>query len=576
MAGLVRSDRLAIQQSADLVVMGHTHTPVGGLGISPINYFNNGFECASVPDLPRPTNPAMFTFTVVDLDQPAAEIFSVHRAQTRHLRRRPRVGSGAPLRRFSPPAIDFSCYVRILNKAASRSRSTGSAASQGYWPVPPPQTIPAGGRGDGWLQDDVGGIGSAGTFSYQGAGDFSVSCPTGAVKNSVSGAGGNFVAKSGAGDWAFERKRSGLAAPTSGHLHRRRLVTCQAFGLPIPTRRSRRRSSRPGSGTTPTRTSSTRAWTRCSGASATRTATTLAAIAMNMIIDCEPIFFDYDGKHWMIELWKGQYGLETGCEVGVYTRPIGSSGVGYALLDATIGQRPGDSVPSHNLFYDCASDGDRLTLSATLNRDGQKLFTLGPELHWWLTGFKWGVYSDTSQLTVDVSITLKDAAMLQAFQGGIAGRNYPNMKVNGTTVSFTFDKTYTTQPPKPGLAEAQAWDQQIVNTYNHGQSSTEEQRPEPGAGGVLPHRVRASASPRRLRPDDHRGRHRCRDGDRDDPERCCRRYRRRCERGRVLVGRPYADVRRLGERGRAVPRHQSRLRLLRRDRQQERAFGAAS
>jgi hypothetical protein len=192
----------------------------------------------------------------------------------------------------------------------------------------------------------------------------------------------------------------------------------------------------------------------------------LAAIAMSMIIDCEPIFFDYNGKHWMIELWKGQYGLETGCEIGVYTRPIGSSGVGYDLADATIGKRPGDSVPSHNLFYDCANDADRLTLSATLNRDGQKLFTLGPEPHWWLTGFRWGVYSDTSQLAVDVSITLTDATMLQAFQGGIAGRNYPNMKVDGTTVSFTFDKTYTTQPPKPGLAEAQAWDQQIVNAYN--------------------------------------------------------------------------------------------------------------
>lgn len=191
-----------------------------------------------------------------------------------------------------------------------------------------------------------------------------------------------------------------------------------------------------------------------------------SAILMSMIIDCEPIFFDYGGKHWMIELWKGQYGLETGCEIGVYTRPIGSTGAGYALLDATIGKRPGDAVASHNLFYDCASDDDRLTLSATLNRDGHKLFTLGPERHWWLTGFKWGVYSDPNQLAVDVSITLKDAEMLQALQAGIAGRNYPNLTVNGTTVSFTFDKTRTTQPPKPGLAEAQAWDQQIVNTYN--------------------------------------------------------------------------------------------------------------
>ena len=60
----------------------------------------------------------------------------------------------------------------------------------------------------------------------------------------------------------------------------------------------------------------------------------------------------------MIELWKGQYGLESGCEIGVYTRPIGSTGPGYALLDATVGQRPGDGAPSHNLFYDCAADTD--------------------------------------------------------------------------------------------------------------------------------------------------------------------------------------------------------------------------
>ena len=49
-----------------------------------------------------------------------------------------------------------------------------------------------------------------------------------------------------------------------------------------------------------------------------------AALAMNAIIDCEPIFFDYAGKTWMIELWKGQYGLETGCEIGVYNRAIGA------------------------------------------------------------------------------------------------------------------------------------------------------------------------------------------------------------------------------------------------------------
>src|SRR5680860_227608 len=117
----------------------------------------------------------------------------------------------------------------------------------------------------------------------------------------------------------------------------------------------------------------------------------VAALGMNAVIDCEPIFFDYDNKHWMIELWKGQYGLESGCEIGIYTRPIGSTSLIYMLMDATVGQRPGDGLPSHNLFYDCAADADMLELSATLHRDGAPLLTRGPELHWWLTGFKWRV-----------------------------------------------------------------------------------------------------------------------------------------------------------------------------------------
>jgi hypothetical protein len=193
------------------------------------------------------------------------------------------------------------------------------------------------------------------------------------------------------------------------------------------------------------------------------------ALGMNAVLDCEPVFFDYDGKHWMIELWKGQYGLETGCEIGVYTRPIGSTSLGYTLLDATVGLRAGDPVPSHSLFYDCAADADRLELSATLHRDGEVLFTRGPELHWWLTGFRWGVLSDPSQLSVDVVITLKDNAMCDAFMAGVAGHPYPNLVVNGTTVSFTFDQTYAKpQPPMPApiLAAVEEANALIVSTYN--------------------------------------------------------------------------------------------------------------
>jgi len=172
-----------------------------------------------------------------------------------------------------------------------------------------------------------------------------------------------------------------------------------------------------------------------------------AAPAMSAVLDCEPIFFDYGGRHWMIELWKGQYGLETGCEIGVYTRPIDAHNPIYTLLDAAVGRRFGDGVPSHNLFYDCAGDEDLLELSLTLYRDGTRMFSRGPQPHWWLTGFKWGVCSEPADLSVDVSIALRDEAMRDAFLGAISDRAYPNLAVEHNTVSFTFERPFSPQPP---------------------------------------------------------------------------------------------------------------------------------
>jgi UDP-2,3-diacylglucosamine pyrophosphatase LpxH len=190
------AQRLAIQQNADLVVFGHTHTPIGGLSISPINYFNSGFECASAPDNP----PKMFNFTIVDLETAAAEIMMVeHGSYAISIAPVPALHSVV-----LPPAMDFSCYVRILNHGSVPLTLTQSSASEGYWAVPPTGTIPPGGRGDGWLQDYAGAHGSEGSFAYDQGGKslpFTVSCPTGWWPNTASGAGGNFVARSGAGEW---------------------------------------------------------------------------------------------------------------------------------------------------------------------------------------------------------------------------------------------------------------------------------------------------------------------------------------------------------------------------------------
>ncbi|MEI3236147.1 MAG: DUF4474 domain-containing protein [Lachnospira sp.] len=37
-----------------------------------------------------------------------------------------------------------------------------------------------------------------------------------------------------------------------------------------------------------------------------------------MVFDCEPVYFDYDNRTWLIEFWKGQYGISCGAEIGIY------------------------------------------------------------------------------------------------------------------------------------------------------------------------------------------------------------------------------------------------------------------
>lgn len=157
-----------------------------------------------------------------------------------------------------------------------------------------------------------------------------------------------------------------------------------------------------------------------------------AMAPFGMIVDCEPIYFEYNNKIWLIELWKGQYDLNTGCEIGVYT------------VD-----RPLINIPEvyQYMFYNCASDSERLTMSFTLKKNGKILFSRD-ERHWWLAGFKLGEYSEPSELVMNLNITFKNYIMRDAFIGGLINAGYSENEyiINGNTVGLTFDKPHTPQP----------------------------------------------------------------------------------------------------------------------------------
>lgn len=179
------------------------------------------------------------------------------------------------------------------------------------------------------------------------------------------------------------------------------------------------------------------------------------ALATSFVIDCEPIFFHHAGKRWMIELWKGQYGLETGCEIGLYNRRDDDNGPDMQALDATIGRREdgrGGTDAEHSLFYKCAGPAEHLQMSLRLRRGDEVVLERGPEMHWWLTGFRWGELSRPESLAMDVRIAFADDALRDAFVAALHRTGYADVRVTGAAVDFVFDVPCTHQPRVDGGA----------------------------------------------------------------------------------------------------------------------------
>jgi hypothetical protein len=157
-----------------------------------------------------------------------------------------------------------------------------------------------------------------------------------------------------------------------------------------------------------------------------------AAALWGMIVDCEPIYFEYDGKKWLIEIWKGQYDLTTGCEIGVYTT-----------------EGPTLDIPGvfNGTFYNSGSNSDLLHMSCCLQKNNKTLFIREDE-HWWLTGFKLGEFSNPSELTMKVTISLKDETMCNLVVKGLKKAGYSDNEIvkAGKQVSFSFTKPKTSQP----------------------------------------------------------------------------------------------------------------------------------
>lgn len=181
-----------------------------------------------------------------------------------------------------------------------------------------------------------------------------------------------------------------------------------------------------------------------------------ASAAVSMIIDCEPICFEYNGYKWMIEFWKGQYGMNTGGEVGIYY---------------TTG--PDLNIPGlfNGTFYYCVSDNDLINMSFAFRKNGNLLFTRSG-YHWWLTGFKLGEFSSPSELTMDIVLDLYDRHMANAFVEALikAGYSDDEYLLQGRRVQIHYGKPHTKQPiTRTSFTEyiMQRNNENFCNSYNY-------------------------------------------------------------------------------------------------------------
>ena len=145
-----------------------------------------------------------------------------------------------------------------------------------------------------------------------------------------------------------------------------------------------------------------------------------------MVFDALPVYFDYRGRTWLIEFWKGQYGINTGAEIGIYHADRLLSEAEYQTA----------------LFH-AAEDNEMLPCTMRLYRNGSDCLQFS-ERHWWLTAFLPGCFTRPSDLCMEATICFPNSEMCEAFYEGLCrtGYNRKDIFVHGLCLRFTFHAAY--------------------------------------------------------------------------------------------------------------------------------------
>lgn len=153
-----------------------------------------------------------------------------------------------------------------------------------------------------------------------------------------------------------------------------------------------------------------------------------AAPLFQMVFDCQPFYFDFQGHTWLIELWKGQYGINTGAELGIYQADT--------LLTPDQYRK--------TLFH-AIPDNEMPIMQIELSKNENNLFHISNR-HWWLTGFRMGTFSQPNELQLQASITFNCPEMMEAFLKSLFHQGYCKCDLNVwcQTVTIPLNSSGTT------------------------------------------------------------------------------------------------------------------------------------
>jgi len=144
----------------------------------------------------------------------------------------------------------------------------------------------------------------------------------------------------------------------------------------------------------------------------------VGAPLFGIIVDTEPVRFYYDKKNWLISFWKGQYGMATGAEVGVY----------YTEHQKI----------SKRTIYFPVEDSEMLDMSFILYKRGKYLTRISAK-HWWLATFKLGMFSNPRELSMCITIKFPNQEMLDAFLEAFKKLKHSSKSYKIIDETFCFD-----------------------------------------------------------------------------------------------------------------------------------------